>query len=347
MSCMPEEYMSSGKYGNYEQQEQEGQYCLPNCDQCSPPPTRNQQDCYDCSESMAGRDCDIQYYSNNQPNDNYISCESEMQNASGDSWRPCPDSCQLPMCSPFKKRRYVQPPRRQSFRPSACYKKPTIPMSSETVYRRSFEGVDASTANCCRPQPFNPSGFLRTPSGAFAKETVTKMSYQPFCGVERTQPIMPRQSTLLGHGPMQGLTTQKHDFVPKFQYRRSQIVPRDNISKSCGCIEKSTIQKLSFMPPCSFSRTKSFKPVVHYKAPELPMEFETTQKLSYMPVCPQPKEDMPWARKASYLAPTIPFANDTVTKLSFQPPGCFLDDDCCDPCQQACESAYDMPRAAC
>lgn len=77
----------------------------------------------------------------------------------------------------------------------------------------------------------------------------------------------------------------------------------------------------------------------------VPMEFETTQKLSFMPVCPAPKEDMPWARKASYCRPSIQFAKDTVAKLSYQPPGCFIDDcsnDCCYEVQ-----CNDAPRASC
>jgi hypothetical protein len=355
---MPEDCANFENYGNYEQQPQDvGQFCPPDCNQCSPPPTASngqQQGYYDCSDNqcynMAGRDCtdycDPQCFQNDSNQQDEISMSYEPVNqAGGDNSRPCSDSCQLPMCSPFKKRRYVQPPRRQSFRPNVAYKKPSIPMSTETIYRKSFEGVDSSTAMCCRPSPYNPSGFLRIPGGPFEKETVTKMSFQPYdCGIERRLPIKPAGSSLLGKGPMQALTTQKHDFVPKFQYRRQRIEPRDNISKSCGCIEKCTIQRMSFMPPCGVNRTKSFKPVVHYKKPDLPMEFETTQKLSYMPVCPKTKDDMPWAKKAAYLPPSLPFAKDTVTKLSFQPPGCFIDDDyCCEPCEpNYCE----MPRAA-
>lgn len=162
---------------------------------------------------------------------------------------------------------------------------------------------------------------------------------------------------------MQGLTTQKHDFVQKFQYRQSKIAPRNNIERLRGCVEDSTIQGLSFMPPnmCNYSKAESFKPIIRYKPPEsklknniwpfwqnffvfpVPMEFETTQKLSFMPVCPSPKDDMPWARKAKYCPPSIRFAQDTIKQLSYQAPGCFLDDNafCCD---LECDN---MPRASC
>lgn len=69
---------------------------------------------------------------------------------------------------------------------------------------------------------------------------------------------------------MQGLTTQKHDFVPKFQFQRTKLVPKDNIHKPCGCVERSTIQRLSFMKPdlCNYSKSESCKPIISYKAPE-------------------------------------------------------------------------------
>lgn len=335
MGCNLEEYQNNENYGSFNHQEQNmRQFDLSNCNHFSSAPVNeNKQGYYDSFKDQYCNDRECVPQSNQD--DLCFSCESA---GSGDTFdRHCPEGCQLPMCSPFKKRRYVQPPRRQSFRPMTFYKKPDIPMSNETIYRKSFEGVDSSTALCCRPPPFNPDGFLRVPGGPFEKETVTKMSFQRICGAERRLPIKPKATNLLGKGPMQALTTQKHDFVPKYQSRRQRVVPRDNISKSCGCMEKCTVQKLSFMPPCGVTRTKSFKPTFYYKQPDLPMEFETTQKLSYMPVCPKPKENMPWAIKASYMPPTLPFAKDTVTKLSYQPPGCFQDEECCcEPCEMPC-----------
>jgi hypothetical protein len=222
---------------------------------------------YDCNAgyNLAGQEC-TDYCDPCYQNEDTANTQDDLMCEQTDC-RPCQDGCQLPMCSPYKKRRYIQPPRRQSFRPSACYKRPTIPMANETIYRKSFENVDPNTAACCRMPSYIPNGFLKTPQGPFEKETITKMSFQPFCGIERVKPIFPQSRSLLGKGPMQGLSTQKHDFVPKFQYKRSKIVPRDNISKSCGSIEKCTIQKLSFLPPCGISRTESFRPRVNYQRP--------------------------------------------------------------------------------
>lgn len=175
---------------------------------------------------------------------------------------------------------------------------------------------------------------------------------------------MPNSPSLLGQGPMQGLSTQKHDFVPKFQFRRLKCTPRDGFPKPCGCVERTTIQRLSFMAPdlCRFSRAESCKPIICYKPPEseflrnfsvqlmlifspisAPMEFETTQKLSFMPVCPPQKEEYPWARRAKYCPPSVRFAKDTVAKLSYQPPGNFLDEKDLN-CYSPCDSA---PRASC
>ncbi len=338
---------------NYLPQEYQNVPCVPNC--CDYQEQQNPSDCnppqmsaYDCCENsclnLGGRDCTEYCDSQQNQGDPYGTSDANAAQAGGDCYS-CPDECTLPMCSPYKNRRYIQPPRRQSFRPNLSYKRPSIPMANETIYRRSFEGVDTATASCCRAQLINPGGFLKMPGGDFSKETITKMSFQPHCSVIRRSPIKPASAALIGKGPMQGLTTQKHDFVSKFQFRRHKIIPRDKIAKSCACFEKSTIQKMSFIPPCQLTRTKSCKPDVRYKKPDLPMEFETTQKLSFMPICPRPKEDMPWARRASYLPPSLPFAKDTVTKLSFQAPGCFVDDDCC---AQDCEvSCPGMPRASC
>lgn len=202
---------------------------------------------------------------------------------------PCPPPCS-PMCSPYKRLRYVQPPRRESCKPIVRYQRPCIPMTSDTVYKTSFDFINAETAKSCRMPPVMPAGQLRLPCGEFAKETVTnvniykikscfnrfnhgnhfQLSFQPICRPERTRPIYPNSPSLLGCGPMQGLTTQKHDFVPKFQYKRVKCAPRDNITRNCGCVERCTVQRLSFMPPdmCNYSRAESCKPIICYKPPE-------------------------------------------------------------------------------
>lgn len=99
---------------------------------------------------------------------------------------PCEDVCQprypcpplntcSPMCSPYNRRRYLQPPRRESCKPLIRHQRPSVPMTSDTIYKESFDLIDAATAASCRLPPVFPSGQLRTPCGNFEKETITKV----------------------------------------------------------------------------------------------------------------------------------------------------------------------------
>lgn len=67
---------------------------------------------------------------------------------------------------------------------------------------------------------------------------------------------------------MSPITTQKHDFIFKTANKRVPILPRPNIEKPCGNMEKETIQKLSFPTPIGGGRPTSFKPVIHYQRPQ-------------------------------------------------------------------------------
>lgn len=87
----------------------------------------------------------------------------------------CPPPCS-PMCSPFSRKRYVQPLRRESCKPVIRYQRPCVPMTSETIYNKSFDLIDSKTAASCRMPPVMPSGQLRANCGEFAKDTVTKVS---------------------------------------------------------------------------------------------------------------------------------------------------------------------------
>lgn len=94
----------------------------------------------------------------------------------------CPplDTCS-PMCSPYRKGHYVQPLRRESCKPIIKYQRPSIPMTSDTMYKKSFDFIDAQTAASCRMPPVYPIGQLQSPRGEFAKETVTKVTYLILC----------------------------------------------------------------------------------------------------------------------------------------------------------------------
>lgn len=86
----------------------------------------------------------------------------------------CPPPCS-PICAPYVRRRYIQPARRESCKPVVSYERPCIPMTSDTVYKKSFDFIDAQTAASCRMPPVMPTGQLRNACGEFSKETVTKV----------------------------------------------------------------------------------------------------------------------------------------------------------------------------
>ena len=146
--------------------------CPPNC--FSPPPCEPQP-CVQCP--MTCDPC---------PGDPFKQYRCSPCEPLGPAPIPCEDPCQPrnccppecnPMCSPFNTRRYVQPPRAQSFKPNICYRPPEIPMDDDTIYRKSFECIDARTAAECRMPPVRPRGQLRGNIGDFSRDTVTRVSF--------------------------------------------------------------------------------------------------------------------------------------------------------------------------
>jgi hypothetical protein len=186
-------------------------FCPPDCNQCCPPPTPYQpmQPCPPTPDN-----CEMRYIqcTPQQNQSNYEDCcaPQPQQQTYGSNCEPCvttcdpcvercnpceplgpcpmpyDDNCQprlpcppletcSPMCSPFQRRHYVQPPRRESCKPIVRYQRPSVPMTDDTIYKKSFDFIDAETAATCRLPPVRPIGQLRSPCGDFAKETVTKV----------------------------------------------------------------------------------------------------------------------------------------------------------------------------
>lgn len=75
---------------------------------------------------------------------------------------------------------------------------------------------------------------------------------------------------MLGNGPMQDYTTQKHDYVAKPLCKREPIVNETHLENSDAPLENTTIQKMSFLPPASndLAMVKSFRPFYQYKRPD-------------------------------------------------------------------------------
>ena len=227
-------------------------------------------------------------------------------------------------CPPGTRLHYVQPPKPVSFKPVSSFKSPKVPIDSQTVYKRSFQGVDASTAAFCRPLPCKPDGKFRVSHQPIEKDTVAKLSYPGHFGVSKQRSIFPCRRSLLGKGPIQKVTTQKHDFVPKRICLTGLAKPPDADWRSHQAMESNTTMKLSFQQPANVTRTVSCKPESAYRPPLGPMDTRTTQKQSYMPVETKPRVIPLWAVKPEYRRPEVKMDDKTTQKTSYQLPGWFV-----------------------
>lgn len=206
----------------------------------------------------------------------------------------------------------------KSFKPIVSYQRSTLPIDCETVYKTSYNPIDCGSLNKCRLAPVRPTpNICVDPTIRMDDETVTKLSYPCPGNLPRRKPILPCNKQLFAPGPMQELTTQKHDYVPKPIMRRPMIVPKGMMQLTPLPLDCETIQKLSFSHPCNVVKTVSCKPIVCYQRPCLPMDIETTNQLSYSPICTPAKEIFPWAVKPCYKMPCVPIENETTYKLSY------------------------------
>lgn len=105
---------------------------------------------------------------------------------------------------------------------------------------------------------------------------------------------------MTGKGPMENLTTFRHDYVARHVERPGLIVPCGNIRTSSAPLEDKTMARMSYMAPGPVKPVISFKPVLKYCPPSQPLPRETTQKLSYQPFVVRKKEFYPWTQKPAY-----------------------------------------------
>ncbi|XP_058116870.1 stabilizer of axonemal microtubules 1 [Anopheles ziemanni] len=230
----------------------------------------------------------------------------------------CNCACGRPGCVPTKRVRYVQPPKRESCKPIATYKAPEVQFGGDSVYKTSYNPDPQLVINA-RPLPIKPQSHLVPNPGCVENTTVTAMSYPGYNNIERAQPIVPVGNQLIQSGPLQEVTTNRHDYVAKTTPKRYKIVPAGHMHVHSAPFEKQTVNKLSYSCPnmASFEPARSCKPLREYERPEIPMQSDTTTKLSYGPICPPPKEDVPWARRACYQPPNVAMDNETTYKKSY------------------------------
>lgn len=105
---------------------------------------------------------------------------------------------------------------------------------------------------------------------------------------------------MTGKGPMENVTTVRHDYVARHVERSGLIVPRGNIRTSSAPLEDRTMARMSYVAPGPVKPVISFKPVLKYRPPSQPLPKETTQKLSYQPFVVGKKEFYSWTQKPVY-----------------------------------------------
>lgn len=183
----------------------------------------------------------------------------------------------------------------------ACFKMPTLPIDCGTTYNLSYlgncgaqqrptrpactpkiisccEGFDGNTVykesympTCgdVRPTPCKPMTTLNCCSDIkMDPDTMYNLAYPGHFRVCRQRPIIPCPRSLLGEGPMQDLTTQKHDFVCKPICRRPLIRPCSKMLRTSEPLDNQTTAGLSYMCPVPFCPVASCKPKCAYKMPD-------------------------------------------------------------------------------
>lgn len=230
------------------------------------------------------------------------------------------------------------------------------PFDGRTVYKESYLGTEGG----CRPPPILPTSHLLMSCADQVKmdtNTMYGLAYEGHYNVCKQQPIRPMEQPMVGSGgPMQDLTTQKHDFVWKPCAKRQPIMPHEHQQRPTAALDTTTTANASYMPITQFSPSVSCRPQAQYIRPcgmlnkmklscailkplnltnlynrAVLMDTDTTQKLSFQPVCVGPKEQYEWAQKPAYQQPMVPMSTETVHQLSYPAPGRY--EDCCDPCQ--------------
>ncbi|KAK9509464.1 hypothetical protein O3M35_006776 [Rhynocoris fuscipes] len=180
--------------------------------------------------------------------------------------------------------RYVQPERVPSYKPIKVFKAPDAKMHDDTTYKLSFEAFDAKSVRGCRGVP-TPRKENLASVGDFCGLTTNRLSYGAWPGVTRTKQIIPRDHNLRGSGPMQEITTVRHDYTPKPIATVEPIKQPPNLGLSKAEMEGDSVMTLSYKCPDynRFQPSPSYKPNQRYVPPEGPMDGNTVQKMSYVP----------------------------------------------------------------
>lgn len=221
---------------------------------------------------------------------------------------------------------YIQPPVRESCAPKRSYHRPTVSLDDATVYRKSFYEFDTATMTKCRPPMAVPPNSLNTDrSVEVASDTTHSLSYIEHDEYRPGELIRPRSRLCVGKGPIQDVTTNRHDFVPKIVPKQPIHEPNDHFVASDVPLSSNTTTKLSYPGQFNVPLTEICKPSQELQPSDSPIQKDTIQKLSYGPIEVSLPEVPPWAIQPPFRRPSIPMAHLTTQNLSFQPPGEFVE----------------------
>lgn len=142
-----------------------------------------------------------------------------------------------------------------------------VPFDGRTVYKESYLGTEGG----CRPPPILPTSHLLMSCADQVKmdtNTMYGLAYEGHYNVCKQQPIRPVEQPMVGSGgPMQDLTTQKHDFVWKPCAKRQLIIPRGHAQRPTAALDTMTTANASYMPITQFSPSVSCRPQAQYIRP--------------------------------------------------------------------------------
>nr|XP_034189592.1 uncharacterized protein LOC117608487 isoform X2 [Osmia lignaria] len=222
----------------------------------------------------------------------------------------CSCCCCIPSPICYK---YVQPEVPKSCAPIRRYWKSTIPMDDNTTYQLSYWENPSS-----KVEPILPRDCLVTGNSEMSDQTTYNTSYMDYLCVKPVSSITPCEKQLLGRGPMQDVTTQKHDYTWKSIETTPAYKARNNIYCNPAPLLDDTTYKLSYYESCCNSPPESFAPVRRYVKSDIPFEDNTTYRLSYWPNM-NPMKEKSWRKKQEYTPPTYPIDGCTTYKLSYYP----------------------------
>ncbi|XP_015179987.1 PREDICTED: uncharacterized protein LOC107068281, partial [Polistes dominula] len=265
----------------------------------------------------------------------------------------------------------------QPWKKKGEYHRPVDPMENCTTYKLSYwphcekprspftmqDTENLLNADCCfnddtiyqlsyfncggeRSDAFKPQGNICLSSCPLSHDTVHKLSFLGNWSVTPEKSMTPCDRQLLGRGPMQDETTQKHDYTWRYCTPSREIRPENNLTCAPIPLECCTTHKLSYIPNDSTTllRNNSYAPCRQYQPPNLPMESETTMRLSYQPVEPADRVPKPWSKIPSYHKPVTPLDDNTTYNLSYIPPGTLVP---LPPCYTSCSTSNNCNMPPC